>query len=119
MLGAGAPSDGWTFGTALGRGDGLHIVRFNRASLIGGEIEQIELRDAVLRQPQRLPRAEHETLDTDGIAQRREVVLGRAPDPTEGPPGAARPLPRRAEKAILDARPLRLAHDEPHPAVAT
>src|SRR3989442_6363156 len=114
MLGAGAPSDGWTFGTALGRGDGLHIVRFNRASLIGGEIEQIELRDAVLRQPQRLPRAEHEALDTDGIEQRREVVLGWAPDPTDVPPDAARLLRRRAEMDFLDERAISMGHDEPH-----
>src|SRR2546428_13454026 len=74
---------------AVGRSAGeprANVARLDRRALRGGEVQEIELRHGVLRDPERLPRSEHEPLDSDGAEQRLEGVLGRPPDPADGPP---------------------------------
>ena len=80
-----------------------------------GQVEQIELGDGVLRNPERLAGAEHEALGPHGAEQRLEMVLGRAPDPADVPPDPRGLLGRGAEVDLLDERPVGVGDDEAAP----
>src|SRR2546427_5653362 len=62
------------------------VLRIDRRALCRGQIEQIDLRHARLRNPQRLSGTEHEPVDPDRAEQRLEVIFRGAPDPAHVPP---------------------------------
>src|ERR1043166_6436831 len=80
----------------------LPIPRLDPPLLPGLEVEQVELRDARLGQPERHSGAEREALGPHGAKQQFEVILRRPPDPRDVPENPRRLGGRRADTEQLD-----------------
>src|SRR5947207_15895256 len=107
----------WTDGQSDGRSVGLtkdalyYVAGFDRGPVVFREVQQIELRHRVLRDPQRLARAEHEPLDAHRGDEMREVILGRSPHPGDIPPHSRLLRHRRAPVYFLDERAVGVGDD--------